>query len=240
MKAMIHAPTAFASLALGLFITPVGAQVLFHDADFGVNNWSATKIHDDSASTSIDVVASQQSSGGNPGAFRASTLSFSESGNVTHGNISLASVFVPSTLGPVGSITWRADLRGDPNLDNATFGYSLLLLQGGVYYTYWGHTASGGAWQTVGDSSLVADDFFRADNPNSSSHPDFSSSAANISLGYVLSKQDSGSGGITTGIDNWSVTISPVPEPASSALLAGAGLVGLATMRRYLRRGERC
>jgi len=86
------------------------------------------------------------------------------------------------------------------------------------------------AWDTLTMTGLTAAHFRTWSNVNA--HPDFSASGAPILLGFATGNDNGGSTlSRAAGFDNWSMTVTQVPEPSTAVLLGIVGL-GLLVRRR--------
>ncbi len=113
------------------------------------------------------------------------------------------------------------------------------IVQGGKFY-FWaaGLTNGTNSWTTPTKTGLVASDFVEAisggsSHFNASSHPDFTNgSTIQFGISYPTGGAV-GAAAFTTqaGFDNWSTTITTVPE-VSSSLLGVVGACGLLAVRR--------
>ena len=88
-------------------------------------------------------------------------------------------------------------------------------------------------WHTFNHPGLTESDFV----DSASQNPDFSAGGAPMQWGFATSSERASAAAIDTGsfADNWMVTINhspPVPEPASSALVAIAFAVTCGVRRR--------
>jgi hypothetical protein len=261
---------AFSILWTTLFLVQVAdvqtlcaAVVTFQDSHFNASDWTSTKYVDATVGQGAFFAANTIPSGGNPDSYRQVLLTFREGGamRVSHLRDGGANAFKwnPSTQGAFMSIDYSFDLVMTNYFDpaptpapgqTAAVGYTLLLLQGGHYYTSSVEIAStlhNKQWVSISQTNRPASSFLRVNLANGTQipglHPDFSSTGSEIIFGYD-SLNAHGSTGIfkatESGIDNYSVSLQdvhPVPEPASATLaVLLSGLTGLAAVRR--KRGQ--
>ncbi len=111
-------------------------------------------------------------------------------------------------------------ITGTPNLE-----VTLAILQDEVYVaTGQGGSVTQGGWMTVGDSGLIAGDFFEADG--GATHPDFTRT---FQFGYAFLGDYSTDGlNVELNVDNMNVGLNNVPEPMSLAIalvLCGGALM---------------
>lgn len=151
-------------------------------------------------------------------------------------------VYDPGANGSVGTLAWSMDkwvtIEQPPGLGLVN-GVTLLLEQGGRYYlNSVGLPGLQGAWFTGSASGLSAASFVELTDPanggvDAASHPDFSGGPMRfgLSAGFGL-LGGSPTLQILARYDNLSVTISPVPEPATLVLWLGGAAWVLARRRR--------
>ncbi len=103
---------------------------------------------------------------------------------------------------------------------------TLAILQGEVYVAtgHGGAVSQGTGWMTVGDTGMVAGDFFEADGGGT--HPDFTQM---FQFGYAFMGDYSTQGlNVELSVDNMHVGLNNVPEPMSLAvvlILCGGALM---------------
>jgi len=104
------------------------------------------------------------------------------------------------------------DITGTANIE-----VTLAILQDQVFVASnsGGSVSQGGGWLTVGDSGMLAADFFEADG--GVSHPDF---GRTFQFGYAFMGDYSTQGlNVELSVDNMHVGITTVPEPMSIAVM---------------------
>jgi len=221
--------------ALSMVLATAASALPFTDGTFASGDWSTA---DNLISGSASSTTTQQLSGGNPGAFRETTLTFATSSQLWVESLYLPGIYDPAAEGALTALDVSLETIGGVNTGVA----AIVVQDGVVYYSIGKAIASHIAWTGQSFSvtgALVASDFDT--NPNAGLggnlpngvHPDFSAGGSPLLFGYAVGN---GSGGnpITVGVDNWSVTA--VPEP-STAVLLGGGLFALAARRRHRRSG---
>lgn len=215
-----------------LAIAPRASSVTFFDGTFEDADWSGTKVFDTTAGSSATFTAGQFATGGNPGGYRQVDHSYGPGGiGVLH--LNLFAVYDPATSGAIASVDYAFDaIHLNPPPAQAV-AFNLALEQGGSTYIASSFNAFDAVWTSTGQMGLLATDFalYTGGGP---ANPDFSSGGGVITAGFVSRNSNTGGATLITrtgGIDNWSVTFNPVPEP-TSALLLGLGLAALSSRGR--------
>jgi sugar lactone lactonase YvrE len=195
-------------------------SVRFFDGTLDDANWQLSVFTNGGAAS-----AAQQGSGGDPNSYRqiVNTVNNPPPGMQTQvidfsGNVQ--AVYDPQVHGAIDSIDYSEDdilISGGGHSQGA----NLALIQGGQVYIGPSHAISDVAWTTHQDLQLHQSDFNAVDpaalggsGVDTTKHPDFSQSGAPIEFGFARSNLAAPGGpGYTTvgGIDNWSVTVNPVP-----------------------------
>lgn len=198
------------------------SPVVFTDQTFAPGDWPT-------GATEIIVVgpmggsgsASQQTSGGNSGAYREvvasknATAGTGQSGATWGFSFKPAATYNPTQQGAITSIDFAVDAMQFVQFDISGGSVALALLQGGTRY-YAPHPQSAGgqlavperSWTRKARSGLVQSDF--RDNDQTGRPLDFSASGAPITLGFVYWVSTPIDGGLsqrTAGFDNWTVTV---------------------------------
>jgi IPTL-CTERM motif len=233
--------------------------VTVSDGTFADGDWTITSFSSGSGGNST---AEQIASGGNPGSYRLVTDGLTGGGVVSVvAGVSIYGPFTytPSVSGTIGSIDYSEDAActsgcfgqgqstGPALLQNGNF-YTLcsLVVITGPGTTFVNHTLNG---LTAADFGIVSLTSTNTCDP--SVHPDFSSAAPPIKVGFFRANGTGPGGGgytLAAGIDNWQITLNaagvnplglppiiPVPTlgVAGMLLLALAiGLLGFAYLRR--------
>ena len=215
--------SSFLLLTLAIASAVNADTVTFSDGTFNSGDWSLNVLGNGTAT------ATQMTSGGNPGAFRQVTDNVD---GIAMGAFQFknGAVYNPSTQGAILSLDYSEDgiiLAGSGN-----FGAGGALMQNGVLYsspssfsdTSWTHRSF------TNKDQVFFQRFFNQSGPGT---PDFSATGGPITFGFWRGAAE-GTYSITSGIDNWSVTLhnNSVPEPAGLAL---AALPAIALIRRRTR-----
>ena len=229
-------PVRFATLAVLLAIISVaspayGGPIVVFDGTFNNNDWTQTATVDPAGSF-FTATATQILTGGNPGAFREMTHTWGGPGEAVHVTLDhMYNLFTydPKTQGAIGSINYSEDgIILSSTFPSSVVGRGMDIFQDGVVYRTF--ASNGGfyaltdtTWTTFSLTGLTATDF----GSSSGTHPNFSATGDPMQFGYLRSNGLFGLQTIVNGIDNWTVTINPVPEPSSLwlAIIGGLGLI---------------
>jgi hypothetical protein len=213
------------------------------DASFSKTDWSSFADETTVVLGSVSTGAlSSEPTGGNPGSWlEVDETSGTGPFNMWLGVTEDSWVYNPSTEGAISSIDISGDVLGITGPSSIAF--QALILQNGNYYFGVGgfvSTATGN-WETSAASGLLSGSWAEI-NPGDGSwdysqNPDFSSSAAPITFGYVegVNGTSPTGGNAAEGFDNVNIDVhtAAVPEPAPLfALGAGVGLLALRRRRR--------
>lgn len=211
-------------LLLLLAATAHAAPVTFRDETFADADWTSQAFSFEVSSVTPlaggSVTASQQPTGGNPGAFRTITHTVPAAPSpTTFGatwsvHFRLGAVWDPSTQGPLATIDFEEDARlvSGPAAGQST---GLAIRQGGQVWVAQVGTTPGAAWSHKQGRGIRASGVgplgpggFPATGPS----PDFSASGGPIEFGFTRGNSTGAGGGsyaITAAIDNWKVRVNP-------------------------------
>jgi hypothetical protein len=222
----------FAMLLSLLLASPVAADpVVFVDDTFADADWQVAS-QAVSPVSSYTVGQDAAAGVGNPSPYRRMTITNPVDplgGPSTFTVVNFRRVgwtYDPSVSGAIDHIDISQDriifdiLVGGNSTATGGVGYLFRLYQGGSYFVSLeaSQAFTNRQWQTTALTGLTAEDFV-----SGALHPDFSASGGPITFGYTASNTNTGqSADVVTihGIDNFSVTVFPAPEPAAALLLA--------------------
>ncbi len=242
-------PLALPILALATLLSvqiAAASPVTFTDGTFVSTDWSAAKTADTTAGQTAFFTAIQESAGGNPGAYRMTTLDWAYDGTSASQGFRVAAldsnaIYNPSVSGAIGSLSFSLDGVINNRATHSAVGERLVIYQSGTYYYSTESLLTGGfgIWTTDSSSGLGGSDFTTLPGTG---HPDFSATGAPIEFGYSLetfstpADASAAEDGFFYGLgtDNFSVTVNsaPAPEPATLSLFCLAGFTLLFTQNR--------
>ena len=203
-------------------ISVARAQIVYSDGDFGGGNWSFQTAISLGASAS----ASRISSGGNPGSSLEISLSMAAgNGYSVLWAFNSSAIYDPSTTA-IDTVGYHEDLLqgGSPQAAGTA------LLQNGLRYYRYAWTTDASVWTTriatpdVGASGYLLDD--SQNNGINPLNPNFSILGAPITFGFFRNVSGTALTDFTTTsrLDNWTTTVTPVPEPSIAHLVASTAI----------------
>jgi hypothetical protein len=191
------------------------AVVTFTDASFADADWTATKIGDDTPGQAASFTARQEATGGNPGSFRRITHTL-RLGSIDVWHSRRGFVYNPAVQGAIENVGYSYDLSAP---EFTAMAFRLLLHQGNGYYAGPLDATSDASWRGFGRQEMTAAQFdlFLGTGP---AHPDFSTSGTPIEFGFLSANTNTVNANATIlgGIDNYSVTITPLDTPPAPTL----------------------
>ena len=212
-------------LLIGLAHQAKAGVIEFSDSTFNDADWVSTKFSDNSPAQPGSFTAGQQTSGGNQGAWRLVRHTVT-SGQIIVGHMKTDAVYDPAN-DPIDKIEYSFDLiMLDPPFPGAANFYTVLLFQDGAYFEGSpGTQFSGLDWTNFSDSGDSNTNFNDLAPPSAPQHPDFSVNGSPITFGYITAVS---SNNVTeSGIDNWFVKITTIPEPSTALILVVGGVAML-------------
>lgn len=211
----VYWPVITAVIALTCVGNCCASMVTFTDGTF--DNWMASKILDDTTSGNATFSANQASSGGNPSEFRRVTHSY-QAGSIFVGHLFQEASYTPFTQGELLSLDFEYDLVQLNPVPSQAVAYGLLLVQNNTHYLSSTDLIFDGTWTSFSRDGLGSSDFNLLPGSGSAAL-DFSESGSEIQFGYYSANTSVGTFQFReSGIDNWSVTITTVPEPSIFAM----------------------
>jgi hypothetical protein len=210
------------------------AQIVYSDGDFGGGDWS----FETSTALGGSASASRISSGGNPGAYLQISLSMAAGdGYSVLWGFNSSAVYNPATSA-IESVGYSEDLLqgGSPQAAGAA------LLQNGLRYYRYAWTTDPSVWTTriatpeVGASGYLLDD--SQNNGINPLNPNFSILGAPITFGFFRNISGTALTSFTTTsrLDNWTTSVTPVPEPSTFLLVISAAIALVIHRRLKVRR----
>jgi hypothetical protein len=221
-------------LFLGLGgVCPVGAVTLV-DGDF--SNWSFIDISQSGHSAAF----TRLTGGGNPDACVEGTTNSGTDGNDAAA-IELKNdlVWNPSANGAISNLSMSIDVESITGTGEGQW-LKCVASQGGNYFyaSPWGFsTNSSTSWHSWTLGPYNATDYSKRSFPeldgDVNAHPDFSAAGAPLQFGFIIGNRMSNQ--YIQRYDNWSLTLTSVPEP-STLILLGVAAISLLTYGQRRRR----
>ena len=205
---------AFAVTLSTVCLVPLCAQtpagVLFSDDGFLNQDWTASMVLDRNQGQAATFSAIQELAGGNPGSYRFTVHDLGPGpSDMGVAHLKVGAVYDPTIYGPISTFSFSFDVRAFDNGQSQGIWYHALLSQSGTnYYCAAGKLATLNSWVNYTTGNLGASDFRPVTGGDG--FPDFSATAAPIQFGFFsYNGIISGMSHTESGIDNWSVTVSP-------------------------------
>jgi hypothetical protein len=213
----------FASITILVALAPSARASLFTDGDFVSINWTGQQFVTGTSTAS----ATTSATGGQPAAYR-SVVNVSSGGPLSGWDRSLyvelnnTAIYDPNASGAITQLDYSEDHFCTCLGGGMLWGPAIE--QGGTYYIVTGNVIPNGtasfAWANAQLIGLTASDFEEVQVTGSSwslatSQPDFSSSGAPITFGYVRAKAFVAS--TSSGLDNWTVSVNESPVATDHA-----------------------
>jgi hypothetical protein len=230
--------TILAALSLSL-CSQAFASTSFEDTEFDITQYDVTTFQSKQV-----ITTTSPATVGNPGS--ALQVLFSSLGGKSFGRavfINKSFAYDPGVEGKIDSISFSSDNLINAGVPLGAFSTNLLISQGGQIFQYGiSLTTRENIYQYAQSIELLSTNFNLVTNFNSSAvtfdssiHPDFSAGLMNFGF-YRHWVDNIGYGAHNTfqRLDNFSVTITSVPEPTSYTL-ALVSLITLAAIKRRVR-----
>lgn len=230
---MVSKSIVVAACACLAVVSFSSSAAIVADTEFSDTDWSSTKVIDTTAGSSATSTNTQQLNGGNPGAYRQTIHDWTVT--VDGVNIEFAHLFTPTSydpgaLGAINALVFDMDAKVDLALQVNGIGFRFLVEQDGTFYASDDTTILvGTGWNDISATLSEADFVVLGGVGN----PDFSTSGSPLRFGYVTRNGGSNTGSTLQsvgGVDNWSVTVVPIP---AAVWLFGSGLLGLIGIARH-------
>ena len=225
------------ALAAVVLASAQASAITFFDDTFANADWSRETLVLSGPFSNVSDLAHQETSGGNPDAYRRVTHSH-DTGTLAAGHFRSGATYSPSADGAIETVDYAFDAIHLNPAPGESVALAILLLQGGSFYATEPVEVFDAVWTSFSDAGLVATDFTRVSGGGSAT-PDFSASGGSIQLGMLTSTTSSSGPQVRElGFDNWRVTLdrgsAPPKAPAlaagaralAAALLLAAGLAG--------------
>ena len=215
------------ALAAMLTLTPIThAAVVFSDGEFNLDNWDTTKLYKGSGGS---ISLSQQTTGGIPGEFVQINHVLNPDSALYGTYIRSGAAYNPATDGAIVSIDFSINYKNFQT-SAAGVGFGIALIQDEqIYYDFRSLSGTVTGWQLDQKYNLQVENFgLLVDTGNLyvsdfNQNPDFGPTGSMLEFGFFTYR--SGSTNQNVGFDNWMVSIEPVPEPTTFALLTLGGLL---------------
>lgn len=227
-------PTGIATVTPSSVITLPPAQQLqflnqpnrieLFDDSFPTADWSATQLPLSSSGGTFN--AGNVPTGGYAGGFWSVTGGVSANSSLAVAHIMKGAVYNPPVEGSVLNLESKIRIKFSIQ-NNATFTYSVLLFQNGIYYAGPTNNLTGSNWTEIVAQELGATVFNKLYGTGAN-NPDFSCTGKEILVGFLVGVKNST--GIerkfNIGFDNYSIVFNSVCCSASIPGSSGQGCCG--------------
>lgn len=229
----------------------MAAESGFSVGDISDAQWTQSEIENTGGQTlSWSAV---DNGGGNPGSYglfsfnKAATSQFGSSA-IRVANIYNQFTYDPAVSGALESVTFTLDAKGfSSNVTSQAAAFLRPVIeQNGISFSVLSIDSliSVGNWNTFTWSFTSSSNWVDAIAGDPAFVPDFSASGAPIQFGFRFSLNLTCNSSVgcrptltSTGVDNFQVSVTSVPEPGTYAMmLAGLGLLGFASRRQMGKR----
>ena len=214
-------------LALLVAALPASAQqITLSDGDFVDSDWTTFNQTTGSASSTTQTLLS----GGNPDAYRSTAHTISGDSTFLYQiYVGSNSTHNPSCDGPITSIDYSVDTKGEPSTGNRA--HITALLQDGNYYrTNSFEYPANSTWASFDPADTTEADWWEISGAPGSNPPDFSETGGPIQFGFA-DAISGGTGTFYSDVDNWEMIINHAPPPTWAVGGSVTGLTGSVTLQ---------
>ncbi len=205
----------------------------FSDGDFAVGDYVHFGYFNH-----VSTSGQRSATGGNPDATMIHSIQHDGSNNLGFGRVGSfhqVHTYNPSVSGAISSVNFSADYYLDTsNLLNGQNIWFAVLQGGKTYYNWDLHNFSPHQWLSANatmQANVAQTVLDWQDGGVTFEVPDFSASGAEMKFGFITAYNLENGAALSQRIDNFTVRTTPVPEPATLAVL-GMGAAALASKRR--------
>ena len=233
------------ALAVGfvaIFAPAAYAGKILLDDVFLNANWTGSIVLDTQPTTTDPTFSAAQAASGGvaDSPYRRTEHAYGPNNNSTASaglvvaHLGLPLHHDPGSEGAITSLDLSFSARAFEVGASGAIGYGALLFQDGSYYSAGFVNVIANSWSPFLFSSLTASSFNLVSGVGPV-NPDFSVAGAPITFGYFTSNGTSGRARTSTisGIDDYQLTLTTVPDQTATLTLFGLGLAATAISRRF-------